>query len=489
MPFFLILIFGLSLTHLRGSDSTNNDFSIKSTGKLDASGTVQKQSSNLISGQSTIPTNKLAERVQSSSIEEDRLDQSDPQSELNDSGNLLTTTIASVAPDEIYRWRLKIREALSQYKLNNQVKAEGLLQNILRESTNYVIQIECLKNLANFAEIEKKYSRAQQIYSQLIARFPKGIEVPEILFRQGRLHRKMGADALAISKFYAVLSTVLVVPNGKTNRYKTLVLLAQTEIAESYFLEGNFKEAAVFFKRILKLQDPELNEAKIRYKLIKSVAQLGLHQEVIAEGRQFISKYTNIIESAEVRFMMSDSFRRTGRVRDALEQTLRLLTFARHNTDTNEDLWVYWQQRTGNDLANQLYNEGDYLNALQVYKTLANLQDSLIWQVPAWYQVGLVYERLGQTKESTNIYENILLKVKEIDEKELSPSLQIIFDSAKWRLENIRWTDVTEKEIRLAKGTTNSVRPEAVKVGPKESDPAKIGVPSKTPPDLGPSKK
>ena len=187
--------------------------------------------------------------------------------------------------------------------------------------------------------------------------------------------------------------------------------------------------------------------------------------------------------------MMSDSFRRTGRVRDALEQTLRLLTFARHNTDTNEDLWVYWQQRTGNDLANQLYNEGDYLNALQVYKTLANLQDSLIWQVPAWYQVGLVYERLGQTKESTNIYENILLKVKEIDEKELSPSLQIIFDSAKWRLENIRWTDVTEKEIRLAKGTTNSVRPEAVKVGPKESDPAKIGVPSKTPPDLGPSKK
>ena len=167
MPFFLILIFGLSLTHLRGSDSTTNDFSIKSTGKLDASGTVQKQSSNLISGQSTILTNKLDERVQSSSIEEDRLDQSDPQSELNDSGNLLTTTIASVAPDEIYRWRLKIREALSQYKLNNQVKAEGLLQNILRESTNYVIQIECLKNLANFAEIEKKYSRAQQIYSSL----------------------------------------------------------------------------------------------------------------------------------------------------------------------------------------------------------------------------------------------------------------------------------------------------------------------------------
>ena len=79
---------------------------------------------------------------------------------------------------------------------------------------------------------------------------------------------------------------------------------------------------------------------------------------------------------------------------------------------SNPENWVYWRQRAGNDIANQLYLEGDYLNALEVYKHLAELDSGPAWQLPVWYQIGLIYERLRQPDKATETFDAIVARGK-----------------------------------------------------------------------------
>ena len=88
-----------------------------------------------------------------------------------------------------------------------------------------------------------------------------------------------------------------------------------------------------------------------------------------------------------------------------MKQVLLLLQSQQDNAAKIPRLWVYWQRRAGNEIANQLYKEADYLNALQIYQSLAELDNSPAWQPPVWYQVGLVYEQLQQWQKATDTYQ------------------------------------------------------------------------------------
>jgi tetratricopeptide (TPR) repeat protein len=369
-------------------------------------------------------------------------------SELTASGNLIPKSAKVYSADELRPWRTQVDGALRLRSEKNLAAAENTLIGVLYSNSPLEIQRECLKHLAQFAIDARQYSRAQQIYSQYVNRFPGDPETPEILFRQGMLYRQMGAEALALSKFYAVMSTAISIAEVQLPRYRSLVLLAQTEIADTYYLQGKFSDSADYFRKVLKLDQAELNEPLIRYKLVKSLAALERHTDVIAEGQMFLSKCPTAAELPEVRFLLSDSYRRLGRGREALDQTLALLTAGKAGAEKDPAAWAYWQQRTGNDLANQLYREGDYLSALQVYETLSKLRDTPEWQLPAWYQMGLVFERLGQPRKSADLYRRILDRQKEVPTP--SPGLTLVFEMAKWRSENISWTDLAEKDTASA---------------------------------------
>ncbi len=368
--------------------------------------------------------------------------------EITASGNLLLKPVPPVTIDELRPWRTQVEGALKMRKEKNLVGAENTLIGILQADAPPVIQKECLKHLAQFAIEARQYSRAQQIYSQLVSRFPSDPESPEILFRQGMLFRQMGAESMALAKFYAVMSSAISIAESSLPRYQSLVLLAQTEIADTYYLQGKHSAAVEFFRKVLKLEHPEVNEALIRYKLVKSLAALERHSDVIAESELFVSRCAKANELAEVRFLLSESFRKVGRIRDALVQTLELLKAGQAAAAKDPETWAYWQQRTGNDLANQLYREGDYASALQVYDTLARLQDAPAWQLPAWYQMGLVYERLGHVEKAVETYRKILGRQSEVTNA--TAGLTLVFEMSKWRSENIAWANNTEKESRAA---------------------------------------
>lgn len=368
--------------------------------------------------------------------------------ELTASGNLLVRPVKPATPDELRPWRNQLEGALRLKQQTNHVAAENALVAILNADAPREIQKECLRNLALFAVEARQFSRAQQIYSQLVSRFPSDPEVPEVLFRQGMLYRQMGAEAMALSKFYAVMSAAISVAESELPRYRSLVLLSQTEIADTYYLQGKFGEASEFFRKVLRLEHPEINEPLIRYKLIKSLSALGLSGDVISESETFIARCASAGELAEVRFLFSESLRKVGRNREALEQTLALLKAGQAAAAKDPQTWAYWQQRTGNDLANQLYREGDYASALQVYETLSKLQEAPEWQLPAWYQMGLVYERLGHVKKAAEAYQRILDRQKEVPKP--SSALALVFEMAKWRADNIAWANGADRESKAA---------------------------------------
>jgi tetratricopeptide (TPR) repeat protein len=79
---------------------------------------------------------------------------------------------------------------------------------------------------------------------------------------------------------------------------------------------------------------------------------------------------------AEVRFLYASALKQMGRNRDAMQQVLKLLDAQQTTSQQNPESWIYWRQRAGNDIANQLYKEGDYLNALEIYLNLVGLDKS-----------------------------------------------------------------------------------------------------------------
>jgi tetratricopeptide (TPR) repeat protein len=122
-----------------------------------------------------------------------------------------------------------------------------------------------------------------------------------------------------------------------------------------------------------------------------------------------------------------------------LKQVLLLLQSQQESARRNPELWVYWQRRAGNEIANQLYKEADYLGALQIYQNLAALDTAPSWQAPAWYQVGLVYEQLQQWQKATDTYDQILARRSELTGTNAPPSLSSLCEMAQWRKDYIAW--------------------------------------------------
>lgn len=317
--------------------------------------------------------------------------------------------------------------------------AEVALVSVMKAAAPEELQRTALLELALLAQENNQPARAQQIYTQYLEKFPDDPSAAEVYLRQGLLYRQMGTPTLALSKFYAVMTTALRLKLDRLEYYQRLVLQAQTEIADTYYLQGKFTEATDYLGRLLKLDNPQLNKAQIIYKLVRSLSCLNRHSEVVAQAEFFLGKYPDAPECAEVRFLLADALKKQGRNRDALQQVLALLEKQQSDATNQPGNWIYWQQRTGNEIANQLYKEGDYVNALEIYRNLAELNTNATWQLPVWYQMGLVYERLLQPERAAELYTCILGRQKELDSGGRSPSLETVLDMARWRREHLNW--------------------------------------------------
>ena len=157
-----------------------------------------------------------------------------------------------------------------------------------------------------------------------------------------------------------------------------------------------------------------------------------------------ITKTEGHAETAQgphVRYLLAGALKMMGRNGEALRQVKALLESpaARNSPD-----WKAWQQKTGNDIANRLYQDGDYHGALDLYLNLVKLDTNASWQLPVWYQVGLIHERLQAPAEAITAYQRILDREPDLAAG-APPGLTTLVDMARWRRDFIRWKFEAEK--------------------------------------------
>ncbi len=320
------------------------------------------------------------------------------------------------------------------------------LISLLESNASDDIKGPALLELGLAAQQANQFLRAQQVLAHFVARFPAAPQVPEVLLRQGLLHRELGAHTLALAKFYAVLSSSLTLKLDRFPYYQRLVLQAQIEIADTYYLQGKHGEAAEYLARLLRLETAELDKPRVQFKLVRALHAQGKHDETIGQGNDFLKHNADSPDVPELRFLLARSYQSLGRTRESLREVLLLMQSQLTGvSQTNAPQLAYWQQRAGNDIGNQLYQEGDLLGALEVYQGLAQLDRSPQWQLPAWYQIGLIFERLKQPAKAVESFAKILDREKEL--APATPALKTVIEMARWRKDYLGWQATAEAAV------------------------------------------
>ena len=317
-------------------------------------------------------------------------------------------------------------------------KAEPILVGLLAANVPETIQKTALLELGAVVRDENDLPRAQSIYSQFLQRWPDDLRVPEIYLRQGEVFRQMGLTDLALGKFYSVMASALSLKDNQFAYYQSLVLQTEVEIAETHYLMGHYVDAADFYSRLLQNLDPGLNRPQIQFRLIRSLAIIGKNDEAASQAQDYLARFPDTDEIPEVRYYLAQALKALGRDNEALEQVLLCLQQQKAKTGNDSTVWTYWQQRVGNELANQLYHEGDYVHALEIYADLAQLDSSATWQIPVDYQMGLTYEKLAQPEKAADTYKQMLARETEVGTN-ATPGMKAVFDMARWRIDFLKW--------------------------------------------------
>jgi len=354
------------------------------------------------------------------------------------------TTTNFTLPTKLERFDFLLATARFQASTRDYAEAEKTFVKLLAEDVPETMQQTALFEFGQLVGAENDLPRAQAIYTQYLQRWPGDEHTPEILLRQGQLIRQMGLPNLALAKFYAVMTAALSLKNNQLPYYKGLVLQAQVEIAETHYLEGQFKDAVDYYSRLMAQNDPSLDRAQIQFRLIRSLEAINHHEDAANQAQDFLTRFPDSLEAPEVRYHLAQAFKGQNRNTEALQQVKIFLKEERDKTTNNPEIWSYWQQRVGNEIGNELYQEGDYVKALQVYLALVQLDPAPAWQLPVRYQVGITYERLLQPQLAIEAYRNILTNAAPLTVTNLSPSLKAVVDMAGWRLNFLEWNHRAE---------------------------------------------
>jgi TolA-binding protein len=330
-------------------------------------------------------------------------------------------------------------------------QAEKLFNQILRLSAPDKQKRNALLIMGrNLEEKQKQPAKAAVVYEQFINLFPSDPEAPGTLLRLGRIYRENGAYASALNKFYSVLYSALQVKTG--DEYTDSSLRAKMEIAHTHFAAGDYKAAAELYSRLklVKMSQAEASEVAFRTAYISYLSGQYTNSLTGAEG--FLATYPASPLAPEAQYLRIQSLRALGRKEEAMKETIKLLQAGREFGKKKPAVWAYWQRKTGNEIANELYETGDTLGALSVYQKLAELNDAPNWRGPTVYQIGLCFERLRHHARAREAYRYIIDKIPASaptaeGDAMVGMNLATLRDMAQWRLDNLDWLEKTEKAL------------------------------------------
>ena len=306
-----------------------------------------------------------------------------------------------------------------------------------------------LIEIAKTYELHENYPKAIAIYERINSLFSADPDQPIRLLELGRLYRKIGANDLAIARFYNVLNASLTLSTRRLDSSRSLTLRAQSEIADTYFLLGDYPQARRYYELLSRLDLPQEERARVNFRLAHTLYLLG---EVALSGaatQQFLEDFPDDPSAPECRYLLALSLRALNKPKEAYEQILALVKEQDSRKSKAPDKWLFWQKKAGNEFANDLYQRGEHLNALTIYQSLATLSDSPEWQWPVIYQMGLCFEKLRVDRRAAEAYKYIIDESKKPGRKltELPDNVRGLVEMAQWRGEQMVWKNNTESRL------------------------------------------
>jgi TolA-binding protein len=307
--------------------------------------------------------------------------------------------------------------------------------------------------LLGFARALRKkneLTKAAAVYEKILKDYPLDEDAPDIYLELGRTQRALGAYRTAINRFYSVINSTLKLPEAGATRYRQLAKTAQFEIAETHFQAGDYQEASRFYSRLRLLDLAAADRARAHFKSSYALFLAEDYLGAVGSLRDYLNQHPDDENVPEARYLLAVSYRRLHRPLESLVEALELLRTEKTRTAKDPKLWIYWQRKTGNQIANEFYEQGDSANALTIYLTLSELSPELAWRLPIVYQAGLCYERLGEAAEAIASYQTILDNVRvPKGDGSARPELADLARMAAWRLDQITWQQNTQQRLLL----------------------------------------
>jgi TolA-binding protein len=343
---------------------------------------------------------------------------------------------------------IEIQQALDA---NDPALAEKLFAQLMRLGAPTSRKRDAMLRMGRqLEENQKQYSKAIVVYEQFIGNFPDDASSPDILLRLGRLYRATGANASALNKFYSVLYSSIQMKSG--DEYNDASLRAKMEIAHTHFAAGEYQKAGELYSKIklLKMSPEESSELAFRMAYIAYLA--GDFSKSLTEAQLFLDTFPASPLAPEAQYLFIQSLKKLNRDTEAMKETLELLQAGQRYGQKKPAVWAYWQRKTGNEIANELYESGDFYGAAQIYQKLAELNDAPDWRGPAIYQFGLCCERLRHFDRAREAYRYIIDKIPASSKSAsgtaiVGENVSTVRDMAEWRYEHLNWLEKTEKEV------------------------------------------
>lgn len=285
---------------------------------------------------------------------------------------------------------------------------------------------------------DRDASRAIIILEKFLQTYPKDPASSRILLKLGRLYRGQGAYERAAAQFFRVLNATMRAGTDDLEAARKRATQARFELAEMVTEQGRIEEGAGIYRKIELLDLSPEDRLTVRFRLACAAYEIRDYTTAVESFAALRGEAPEGPYRPESAYYLASGLKVLGREREAFDVVLELLGSQMTDNPADRDQSVYWKRRTGNELANQFYQQGEYLTALTLYQSLARLSDDGDWRWPAVYQIGLCFEHLELPKRALEAYDAIIegMPVKDGDLVRADVSLH---DLAKWRRDHVKW--------------------------------------------------
>ena len=345
----------------------------------------------------------------------------------------------------------KARDAI---KRGEEEVARGLLESLVAVDLPHAEKKVALTEVAAVYEEKGDLTKAIAILEKLTTILDGDTEVPVWLLKLAQLYREAGAYQMAISRYYGVIQLAMKVGSSDFQRFQGISRQAQREIANTYFMKGDFDQAQKFYNMALRSDLPKEERAVAMFRSAHCTFMRNDMNGAINALERFLKDFSRHASAAEARYMLATAYKVEGRPQDAYDSVIDLLRDVKGKAEENPKAWAFWQKKAGNEFANDYYQRGEFVNAVTIYQSLAAIEDSPEWRWPVVYQMGLCFERLRIEPRAAECYKYIVEENKkpEFRWKKMPQSVANLVQMAAWRVDQLDWDGKFRSKLRAVAG-------------------------------------